>query len=259
MLSLGPEPGTRALVVGGCGGIGRVYVEGLLALGCRVAVIDRKSAVQASPPPKDATVVVADASDSAQFSTAFGKAVSSLDGLDLMAHLVGCNPTQSTLLETDSADIDSIFAINLQSAINASRLAIDAMGDNPGSMVFVSSGLAQMPEPGFGPYAMSKAALNAMVKTLARECAPTIRCNAVAPGLVETEFLSGGTGGGGVAGGLGDLNKLGAQAERIVASIPTGRIATPSEVAAPMLFRSSPGAAHITGQIMYVNGGRFMP
>lgn len=259
MLSLGPEPGTRALVIGGCGGIGRVYVEGLFALGCQVAIIDRDSAIHASPPPTRAMVAEADVNNAEQFSSAFDKAVSSLGGLDLMAHLVGCNPVQSTLQETTLKDIDTTMSINLQSALTAARLSIAAIGKNPGSMVFVSSGLARMPEPGFGPYAMSKAALNAMVKTLARECAPSIRCNAVAPGLVETEFLSGGTGNGGKAGGLGNLSKLGAQTERIVASIPMGRIATPDEVAAPMLFLSGPGAAHMTGQILYVNGGRFMP
>lgn len=253
---LGPAPGTRALVVGGCGGIGRSYVDGLVAHGCRVAVLDLQQAFDTAPLPPEVDFAAVDVTRAAAYGEAFRVAVAQLGGLDVLAHLVGINPAHETIADIEAGDLRRIMDVNLHSALTAARLGIDAMRASGGAMVFVSSGLALNPEPTFGGYAMSKAALIALVKTVAKENAPAIRCNAVAPGLVDTAFLSGGTGADEERDHLKDMGGL---ADRIVASIPMGRIARPEEVAAPMLFLSGPGSAHMTGQILHINGGRLMP
>lgn len=254
--SLGPAPGTRALVVGGCGGIGRSYVDGLIAHDCRVAVLDLGRAFEARPLPPGVTFAAVDVTQTAAFEEAFNVAVAQLGGLDVLAHLVGINPAHAGIADIGTGDLQQVMDVNLYSALAAARLGIDAMRTGGGAMVFVSSGLALNPEPTFGCYAMSKAALIALVKTVGKENAPAIRCNAVAPGLVDTAFLSGGTGS---AARRDHLQEMGDLADRIVASIPMGRIARPEEVAAPMLFLSGPGSAHMTGQVLYINGGRLMP
>lgn len=258
MTRLGPAPGARALVIGGCGGIGRAYVDGLLAGGARAAVIDRPAALEEAPPPPGVAVFSAEVTDEAAYRAAIAGAAEALGGLDVLAHAVGINPSQTRVDGLDLAEHERVMQVNLRSALVAAQAALPVM-DEGGAMVFVSSGLATHPEPSFGSYAMSKAALLAMVKTLAKEAAPGVRVNAVAPGLVETAFLNGGTGAGGTAGGLGYVEGLGEVGERILASIPLRRLATPEDVAAPMLFLTGPAGAYLTGQTLYVGGGRIMP
>ena len=118
-------------------------------------------------------------------------------------------------------------------------------------MVFVSSGLAQRVTPGYGGYAAAKAGLIAMTKALAAENAPAIRANCVAPGAVETAFLSGGTG----------RPARDAQMDRTayLRTIPLARIATPEDVVGPILFLLGAASGYMTGQVLYVNGGGLTP
>lgn len=256
---LGPKPGTRAVVVGGCGGIAREYVGGLLASGCRVAVLDRPSAIAASPPPERALTVPVDATDDRSLSDAFAAVERDFSGLDLMTHLVGVNGMPATIAEIDLSDVERVLAVNLRSAILSSKLAIAAMGrSGGGTIVLTASGLGANPEPRFGAYSMSKAALIALTKTIAKECAPMIRANAVAPGMVDTAFLDSGTGGSD-ADGRNPLRDLPELRAKIVGTIPMGRIAEPADIAGPMLFLSGEASRYITGQVIYINGGRLMP
>ena len=256
---LGPAAGSRCIVVGGCGGIGRAYVDGLIAGGCRVAVIDLATSLNAAPPPAGVAGIGADASDPAALESAFASAVSQLGGLDVMAHVAGINPRQARVSEIEVADYERVLAVNLRSAVLSAKFALPAMQSSGGSMVFVSSGLALNPEPTFGSYSISKAGLIALAKTVAKENAPAIRANVVAPGVVDTAFLSGGTGSGGEKGKAGYFDELGDLKTRILASIPMGRMAEAEDVAGPMLFLTGPASAYMTGQVLYINGGRLMP
>ena len=257
---LGPPGGSRAIVVGGCGGIGRAYVEGLLAADCRVAVLDRPSALDEAPPADGALSFAVDATDEVALKAAFHAAVDRLAGLDVMAHVAGINTKQARIPDIDLEVYETVMAVNLRTALVSAQLALPPLKrSGGGAMVFVSSGLAVNPEPTFGAYAISKAGLIALAKTLAKENAPEIRVNVVAPGVVDTAFLSGGTGSGGKQGGGGYFDSLGDLRDRILASIPMGRMADAQDVAGPMLFLSGPASAYMTGQVLYINGGRLMP
>jgi 3-oxoacyl-[acyl-carrier protein] reductase len=122
--------------------------------------------------------------------------------------------------------------------------------------VLTSSGLSVTADKGTGPYSAAKAAINSLTRTLARENAPTLRVNAVAPGPVETAFLSGGTGRGGVAHDKDGWFEKGRAV--IEATIPLGHVGQPDEIVGPMLFLLGPASRYMTGQILYVNGGRLM-
>jgi 3-oxoacyl-[acyl-carrier protein] reductase len=258
-LRLGPPAGTRAIVIGGCGGIGRCYVRGLLAAGCRVAVLDRDASISQFPPPTGSLAIALDATDEAALRAAFAQVEEAFGGLDVMAHLAGINGQPVSIADTDLADFDRVIAINLRTALLASQLAIGIMRRSSGGViVLTSSGLAVNPEPHFGAYSMSKAGLIALAKTISKEGAPTIRANAVAPGAVDTAFLAGGTGSGNTE-ARNPLQDSPEMLARILASIPMGRIATPEDIAGPMLFLSGEASRYMTGQVLYINGGRLMP
>jgi NAD(P)-dependent dehydrogenase (short-subunit alcohol dehydrogenase family) len=106
-------------------------------------------------------------------------------------------------------------------------------------------------QPGYGPYSAAKAGLIALTKTLALENAPLVRANAVAPGAVDTAFLSGGTG--------RAAAPLRLDPTAHAAAIPMRRIATADDVSLPILFLCGPGAAYMTGQVLWINGGGHMP
>lgn len=120
-------------------------------------------------------------------------------------------------------------------------------------MVMMVSGLAAFTRPGYGPYAACKAAMVSMTKTLALEAAPAIRVNAVGPGAVDTAFLRGGTG----RSDEDEAPRL--DIEAYAAMIPLRRIAVAEDVVGPTLFLLGPDSAYMTGQVLWVNGGAYMP
>ena len=120
-------------------------------------------------------------------------------------------------------------------------------------MVNAASGLAQYIRPGFGAYSAAKAGVISLTKTLALENAPAVRVNAVAPSAVDTAFLRGGT-------GRSDENQAThVDLDTYTKAIPLQRIAVPQDVAGPIMFLLSDAAAYMTGQVLWINGGSYMP
>jgi 3-oxoacyl-[acyl-carrier protein] reductase len=119
--------------------------------------------------------------------------------------------------------------------------------------VQVGSGLGHNARPGFGAYAVAKAGIAALTRQLALELAPAIRVNTVAPSAVDTAFLRGGTGRSDEAQGAP------IDTEAYAAAIPMRRIAVAEDVTGPILFLLGDGARYVTGQVLHVNGGAYMP
>ena len=121
------------------------------------------------------------------------------------------------------------------------RAAARAVADG-GRIVLVSSTAGQRGEAMHADYAASKGAMISLVKSLAIELAPRqVTVNAVAPGWVDTEMVAGAL--------AGDVMT------RVAASIPLGRVASPRDIAGPIVFLCSDLARHVTGEILNVNGG----
>jgi len=120
-------------------------------------------------------------------------------------------------------------------------------------MVNAASGLAQYIRPGFGAYAAAKAGVIALTKTLAIENAPVVRVNAVAPSAVDTAFLRGGTG------RSNEDEDIEMDVDAYVNAIPLKRIATPIDIVEPILFLLGTGSGYMTGQVLWINGGAYMP
>ena len=189
-----------------------------------------------------------DATDAASVSTAFAQLDDGLEGfVNLAGFLLGMRKLESVEPEF----WDEVVTGNLR-AVRKAALPLLAKGDNP-AMVQMVSGLAAHTRPGYGPYAACKAAMVSMTKTLALEAAPLIRVNAVGPGAVDTAFLRGGTGRSDEAG------QTNVDIPAYSAMMPLKRIAVPSDVVGPVMFLLGPDSAYMTGQVLWVNGGAYMP
>jgi 3-oxoacyl-[acyl-carrier protein] reductase len=144
--------------------------------------------------------------------------------------------------KTLSVNLDSVFALvkHSVSQMKAQEKIDHASG---GHIVLVSSTAGQRGEAFHCDYAASKGALISMVKGLSTELAPhKIYVNCVAPGWVDTDMSA------------AALNNTKTR-NKVLATIPLGRVATPDEIAAPILFLCTPHAGFITGEILNVNGG----
>jgi len=239
--ALAPAPGSRIAILGGCGGIGRAVVSACLGAGAEVA-----------PPPARVRCIGLDATDEASVAAGFAALDAAWGALDGYVGLAGFMTRRTPVAETAPEAWDELVDGNLRSAFLCARAALPLLlrGRAP-SLVLVSSGLATRVAPGYGGYAASKAGLLALAKAIAAENAPRLRANCVAPGAVDTEFLTGGTG--------RDARRASIDREAYLRTVPMGRLALPGDVAGPILFLLGPASCYMTGQVLYVNGGGLTP
>lgn len=134
-------------------------------------------------------------------------------------------------------------AINAQGAFNVTRPLVDRLRDREGAVVNLASILAVKGSSHGVHYSASKAAILGFTKSLARELAPEVRVNAVAPGAIETDMIAQDT----------DEKR-----RRREANIPQGRVGQPDEIASVIAFLASDRASYITGETVHVNGGLWM-
>ncbi|RII37889.1 SDR family oxidoreductase [Pseudooceanicola sediminis] len=236
-------------VLGGAGGIGRTLVASLQNLGHTVTVLDLPTSLKAHK----INGIEIDAADEAGVARAMDDlSVRHADGLDGFVNLAGWNSVIQPLSETPASYFDDVVQGNLRSTFLATKAVAPLLRDG-GAIVLCSSGLGSFIRPGFGPYAASKAGVIALTKTFALELAPRLRVNAVGPAVVDTAFLRGGTG----RSDESSENVL--DIERHKAMTPLERVAQPEDVAGPIRFLLGPDSSFMTGQVLWVNGGAYMP
>lgn len=249
-----PAAAARLAVLGGCGGIGRELVASALARGLRVAVLDLAASLQRHPPPDGVLGFAMDATDNASMQGAFKTLDDSWGGLDGFVNLCGYMHANQPGADMPQATwVDSVNG-NLNTTFAAAALALPMLRNGEGgSLVNAASGLAHNIRPGFGAYAAAKAGVIALTKTLALENAPAVRVNAVAPSAVDTAFLRGGT---------GRSNEDGApniDIDAYTRAIPLQRIAVAQDVVGPILFLLGEDSSYMSGQVLWINGGSYMP
>ena len=249
MTRVAERPGTRArldltgstaLVAGGSGGIGAAICAALQDAGASVAVADLPG--RTAPPGVE--LLEADLADPRAASATVGTLLARHARLDVLVHCAGIT-RDAVIWKMDDEAWSDVLRVNLDSAFRLLRAAIPAMrAAGGGSIVLVSSINGERGKAGQANYAASKAGLNALARTAARECGRFgIRVNAVAPGFVETPMTAG----------------LTAEVrERARAETVLGRLGAPEDVAAAVLFLASPMAAHVTGQVLRVDGGQLI-
>jgi 3-oxoacyl-[acyl-carrier protein] reductase len=241
--------GRRAIVTGASRGIGAAVARMLAACGADVVIGFRSRAQDAESVAREARALgVRALTCGADLSTVDGArelvryAVDALGGVDVLVINAGIWPSDDVPVERmDDAQWQRTMRENVDSMFYCSREAARVMGDG-GRIVMVSSTAGQRGEAHHADYAASKGAMISFVKSLAVELAPRgITVNSVAPGWVDTEMTASA-----MAGGM---------RERYAAAIPVGRVATPEDIAFPVVCLCAPQARHVTGEILNVNGG----
>jgi 3-oxoacyl-[acyl-carrier protein] reductase len=150
------------------------------------------------------------------------------------------------LLRMKPDDWDAVLATNLTAVFRLSKACVrHMMKERRGRIVNLTSVVGVTGNAGQSNYAAAKAGLIGFTKSLAQEIASRhITVNAVAPGFIDT-----------------DMTRALSEEQRsaLLEQIPSGRLGTPADVAAAVLFLCSPQAAYITGETLHVNGGMYMP
>ncbi|WP_062464084.1 SDR family NAD(P)-dependent oxidoreductase [Demequina soli] len=241
--------GKGALVIG-AGGLGGASARSLARQGMATVVVDRDAAalerlVGDSPAEGGELLgVVADISTPEACRDAVAEAVAMVGEPRAFVHAVGRNDRRP-VLELGDDDWQSILTLNLSTAWwLGQEVGRRMVAAGEGRMVFVSSVSALLAHAHHAPYAATKGGINQMMRVMAREWAPHgITVNAVGPGYVETDLTR------------AYLDRDGHR-EELESLVPARRLGVPAEVADAVTFLLSDRAAFITGQCLYVDGGR---
>lgn len=243
--------GKSAFITGGAQGIGLACAERLLDEGARVLVLDvqeeaRAEAVRALGGREGFLYRRGDASLRADVEAAADATVAAFGGLDVLVSNVGV-AKKTPFLELTDDELDQGFRVNLRSMILAGQAAGRRMrdGGRGGAIVNMSSVNAVMTMPGYTVYNVSKGGIEQLTRVMALELADHgIRVNAVGPGTILTE--------------LARQAVLGDEAARrtILSRTPMRRFGEPAEVASVVAFLASADAAYVTGETVFIDGGR---
>ncbi len=241
--------GKVCLVTGGTRGIGFEIARALLDEGAKVIICGRKqegldAAVNALNENPNLISVCTHIAKENDVDTLFDAIEKNHHRLDILINNVGMNLMTPGIADLEPGLWKKIIDTNLNGTFLCCRKAAHIMRDQgSGKIVSISSTAGSKAAPGMGIYGIAKAGIEMMTKVLASELAPlNIQVNAVAPGMVRTEFSK----------AFWSNEELLAH---ITCTIPLGRIAEIQDVLEPVLFLASEGSAYITGQTIMVDGG----
>ena len=240
-----------AIVTGSARGIGKAIALAFIREGGKVALVDvereRIEALKDEIEEKAgvAVAIPCDISKSPAAREMVNQVQRAFGRIDILVNNAGII-RRGTIETVSEEDWDRVIEVNLKGTFNCCKAVVEIMkAQGQGKIVNVSSIAGKMGDitsaPGYGP---SKAAVDALTKTLARQLARYgIRVNAVSPHAIETEMSA---------------QWSEERRKEIIASIPLGRLGKPEDVAEAVLFLASDSAAFITGEILDVNGGALM-
>lgn len=233
-----------ALITGGNSGIGLAVVHRLAAAGTQVVVLDQDIGNLSAF--AGVRAVRADVRDKAAVEAAVTDAYEASDPLEALVNCVGIEHVAALADQTDE-DWDTVFDINTKSYMQTIRACLPYFATSGACVVNVASQLALAGTRRFSAYTASKAAILGLTRSLALElAADQIRVNVVCPGATDTPLLRRQfQGGEGPQGSIDDL----------VGMHPLGRLATPDDVAGPIVFLTSRDSGFMTGSTVVVDGG----
>jgi NAD(P)-dependent dehydrogenase (short-subunit alcohol dehydrogenase family) len=244
--------GKVALITGASRGIGEAIAFDLASSGASVMLSSRKQEslesaadeIRAAVAGADVDVFAANAGDPDQAAACVAATMERFGRIDILVNNAATNPHFGPTLDIDVRKFDKTVEVNLRGPLIWTQLvAAASMGEHGGSIINISSVGALIAEPSLGIYNATKAALIHLTTTLAKELAPGIRVNAVAPGLVKTDM----------ARALWEANE-----EGMARAVPLGRLGEPADIAAAVVFLASDAASWITGHTLVVDGGMIL-
>jgi NAD(P)-dependent dehydrogenase (short-subunit alcohol dehydrogenase family) len=239
------------IVTGGTRGIGRAIAEAFSKAGADVIVCARRGPSEASGliSSRDRSVVFvpADVRDHDQARKVVDEARSRFGRLDVLVNNAGGSPMVAAAVASPRF-AKSILELNLLAPLFCAQAANAVMQEQPegGVIVNIGSVSGTRPSPGAAIYGAAKAGLANLTSTLAVEWAPRVRVNCLVGGLIETETATSHYGGPeGIA--------------NVAATVPLGRMGTPSDMAGLCLLLASPLASYVSGAVLVAHGGGEMP
>ncbi|MDG9928073.1 MULTISPECIES: 3-oxoacyl-ACP reductase FabG [unclassified Pseudomonas] len=245
-----PLAGKTALVTGATQGIGRAIVLALADAGATVWInhLDQPEAAAAlvariAADGGRAHAVQADVASPVQVADMFGWVLAE-DDLDILVNNAGII-LEKPFLDIGEEEWARVLGVDLHAVYRCCRHALAHMqARGEGCIVNIASELGQIGRERYAAYCAAKAGVIGLTKALAREFAPAIRINAVAPGPVDTPMVS--------------VEHMSAEMVARETAIPAGRLGRPEEIAAAVLFLASAGAGFFHGQTLGANGGAWM-
>jgi 2-hydroxycyclohexanecarboxyl-CoA dehydrogenase len=241
-----------ALVTGGASGIGAATARRLAAEGARVAIGDLNlEGARAVAGELDGFACSLDVSDTSSVRAGVAAAVEALGEIDILVNNAGTDRF-SFFVNTDEALWDFVLGVNLRGVLAVTHAVLPEMQKRrAGAIVNVASEAGRVGSQGSVVYSAAKAGVIGFTKAIARESARyRVRCNAVAPGPIETPLLNAAAQ---VLGEIGERLKQG-----MVNSTALKRSGEPEEVAAAIAFLASDDASYVTGQTLNISGGLSM-
>jgi 3-oxoacyl-[acyl-carrier protein] reductase len=241
--------GRVALVTGSSKGIGRATALRLAREGASVAINARGAEELAALEQQlraeghDVVALPGNVTRAGGAQALVASVAERFGRVDLVVNTVGVSTTHGPLLETEHAGFMAGMQRNTWPIVELAQAAVASGMGQGGALVAVSTIGSHSIQPLLAPYCASKAALEVLVRHLARELGPRgIRVNAVAPGLVQTH--------------MSRALWEGDQAEHEAELLPLGRLGRPEDIAAAIVWLLTDGAAWTTGQVIDVDGGR---
>lgn len=232
--------GQKALVTGAASGIGFATAQALAKAGAAVILADQADLTDAESEIADARGIEVDVADPASVSNLFDQT----GPLDIAVNAAGILIECPTLDMTADA-FDRQIAVNLRGSFLIAQGALRGMkARGSGRLILIASELGYLGRADFAAYCASKAGVIGLTRSLAREFAPDIHVNCVAPGPTDTPMLS--------------AESMSPEWLAKECDNPMGRIGTPEEIAAAVLFLASPDASFMTGQTLCPSGGAVM-
>lgn len=243
--------GKTALVTGAATGIGRAIAVALAAAGAHIAVNHLGRAAEARQVVKEmaaqgasAIEVEADVTKAAKVERMIDKVRDALGPIDILVNNAGVI-LEKPFLETTEEDWDFVVDTDLKAVFLCSRAVLPGMIERgSGVVINITSELGFLGRERYGPYCAAKAGVIGLTRAMAREFAPAIRVNAIAPGPIDTPMLS--------------LENMSAEMLERERAIPARRVGEPAEIAGTALFLASDLASFYYGQVLSPNGGAWM-
>ncbi len=245
--------GKRALVTGAGRGIGKAVAQGLAAAGAHVAVHYHASHDDALHTVEEiaqaggkAFALQADLTDSRQTNSLFEQLRADWPTLDILVNNSGDLVRRCRIEDMDDELIDQVIRVNLHTTLYATRAAIPMLRGAAAPVIVNVSSVAAHNGGANGAtlYAATKGALLTMTRGLAKELAPHIRVNAIAPGVANTDFHR--------------VHSTPEGLRTIAHNTPLQRLGEPRDHVAAVVFLCAPGAAFITGEMIEINGGLWL-
>jgi 3-oxoacyl-[acyl-carrier protein] reductase len=226
--------GKRVLITGAASGIGKSAIAALREAGAIAAGLDRIAG--------EGEFVIADLAKEDEIIAAVAEAAGKLDGIDVLVNCAGLL-VEEPIRSLDIAGVDRMYAVNVRAPMLLIREVLKVMQPG-GRIINIASELAYLGRQGASGYCSTKGGVISLTRALARELAPDILVNAVAPGPIDTPMLG--------------FDRMTPEQQALETANPFGRIGRPEEVAAAIVFLASPAVTFTTGQCLSVDGGAAM-